>query len=103
MSLFGNVKKMWYQSGMETGVQEVINEAAKGNATEVQRWYYKIKKDSYKQSLNLGLDPAEVERQALESMSKDTVRTYEEIVERLSRSGGPLEEVNEWLKSNKPM
>jgi hypothetical protein len=69
----------------------------------VQRWYFKIKKEAYKQSRTKGVAPSEVEQRALSLMKPEQAKLYEEIVCRLSSSGGPLEEVNEWLKANNPI
>lgn len=98
--MFGSLKKLWDESGITASVDGVLREAARGNASEVQRWYFKLKKHAYKQSLQDGLSPAEIERRALSSIEPAKARQYSEVVQRLSQPGGVLHEVNEWLKHN---
>ena len=44
-----------------------------------------------------------LEERALNSMKPEQSELYKQIVDRLSQKGGLLEEVNEWLKTNKPI
>jgi len=101
--MFGGMKKLWAETALTSAIEGVIREATKGNALEVQRWYFKIKKEAYKQSLKENVTPFAIEERALGSMKSDQVQIYREVVMRLSKDGGPLEEVNEWLKTNKPV
>lgn len=101
--MFGGMKKVWAETALTSAIEGVIREASKGNALEVQRWYFKLKKEAYKQSLKEGKSASEIEERALGTMNADQSRLYHEIVDRLSRAGGPFEEVNEWLKTNKPV
>jgi len=78
-------------------------EASKGNALEVQRWYLNLKREAYKQSLKNGRHTLEIKEQALMSMKSERANSYRGIVNRLSQHGGILEEVNEWLKTHKPI
>lgn len=100
--MFGGIKKLWAETALTSAIEGVLRESSKGNTLEVQRWYFKIKKEAYLQSLKEGIDPSEIERRCQSAMRPDQLRLYQEIVHRLSQSGGPLEEVNEWLKTNKP-
>ena len=99
--MFGSVKKMWADTGVTTDIDGVIRQAAKGNALEVQKWYFKLKKDAYKISLRDGISPSQVERKALSSVGPEKSKLFEEIVKRLSKPGGALEEINDHLKHNK--
>ncbi len=101
--MFGGIKKLWAETALTSAVEGVIRESSRGNALEVQRWYFKVKKEAYKQSLKEGVDPPEIENRALGEMKEEQSKLYQEIVQRLSQNGGPLEEVNEWLKTNKPI
>lgn len=42
--MFGGMKKLWAETALTSAIEGVIREASKGNALEVQRWYFKIKK-----------------------------------------------------------
>jgi len=101
--MFGGMKRLWAESALTSAIEGVIREASKGNALEVQRWYFALKKEAYKQSLKEGVAAAEIEERALSAAKPDQSKMYQEIVQRLSQSGGPLEDVNEWLKTNKPI
>lgn len=103
MSMFGGMKKLWAETALTSAIEGVIRESSKGNALEVQRWYFKIKKDAYKQSLKEGIVASAIEERALSAMKSEQSRLYREIVERLSQGGGPLAEINEWMKTNKPI
>ncbi len=101
--MFGNMKKHWADTALSSAIEGVIRESSKGNALEVQRWYFKLKKEAYKQSLKEGMSASKIEERALIAMEPEQSKLYREIIERLSQNGGPLEEVNEWLKTNKPI
>jgi len=101
--MFGGVKKLWADTGVTTAIDGVIKQAAKGNALEVQKWYFKLKKNTYKISLRDGISPTQVEKRALENVGPEKTQLFNEIVSRLSQPGGALEEINDWLKHNKPV
>lgn len=101
--MFGGIKKLWAESALTSAIEGVIRESSKGNALEVQQWYFKLKKEAYNQSLKEGMPASEIEERALGTMKSERSNLYREIVKRLSQSEGPLEEVNEWLKTNKPI
>jgi len=103
VNMFGSIKKMWADTGVTTAIDGVIRLAAKGNALEIQRWYFRLKKDAYSISLRDGISPPQVEQRALDSIDPEKARLFNEIVERLSQPGGALEEINEYLKHNKPI
>ena len=100
--MFGGMKKVWAETALTSAIEGVIRESSKGNALEMQRWYFKIKKEAYKQSLKENATPSAIEERALGAMKSEEVEIYREIVRRLSKNGGPLEEVDEWLKTNWP-
>ena len=101
--MFGSMKNLWAETALTSAIEGVIRESSKGDALEAQRWYFKLKKEAYKQSLKDGVSASEIEDQALSAMKSEQSNLYREIVERLSQSGGPFEEVNEWLKDNRPI
>lgn len=101
--MFGGMKKLWAETALTSAIEGVIREASKGNALEVQRWYFKIKKEAYKQSLKENVTPSSIEERALSAMKPEQSEVYREVIRRLSKDGGPLEEINEWLKTNKPV
>ncbi len=101
--MLGGMKKLWAKTVLKSAIEGVICESSKGNALEVQRWYFKIKKEAYKQSLKEGSPIAKIEDRALGTMKSEQSELYREVVKRLSQGGGPLEEINEWLKTNKPI
>ena len=101
--MFGGMKKLWAETALTSAIEGVIRESSKGNALEVQRWYFKLKKEAYGQSLKDGRPASVIEEHALGAMQPEQSKLYWEVVNRLSQSGGPLEEVNEWLKTNKPI
>lgn len=103
MKMFGGIKKMWSDAAITAAMLGVIRESEKGNAPEVQRWYFVVKKEAYKQSLKDGVTPSEIEEQALSIIKPDQSALYQSIVKRLSQNGGPLEEIDEWLKTHKPI
>jgi len=98
--MFSIFKSGWNESGIVASVDGVLREASKGNALEVQKWYYKVKKDSNKLAITDGITPKAAEIKALSTISSDKLAAYYEVVGRLSQRGGPLYEVNEWLKNN---
>ena len=97
------MKNLWAETVLITAIEGVIREASKGNALEVQRWYFNLKKEAYKQSIKDGLSAREIEEKALMSMKLERANLYREIIKRLSSKGGVLEEVNDWLKTHKPL
>lgn len=101
--MFGGMKKLWAETALTSAIEGVIRESSKGNALEAQKWYFKIKKEAYKQSLKEGRPASEIEARAINSMKPDQSNLYHDIVKRLSQNGGPFEEINEWLKTNKPI
>jgi hypothetical protein len=98
--VFGLFKRKWLESGMVAAVDGVLREAANGDALQVQKWYFKLKKDAYKQSLVDGVTAEQAERKAFESIEPSKVMAYWGVVQRLSVAGAALYEVNEWLKHN---
>ena len=101
--MFGGMKKLWAETALTSAIEGVIRESSKGNALEAQRWYFKLKKEAYKQSLKESVPASKIEERALSAMKPDQSELYHEIVKRLSQNGGPFAEVNEWLKTNKPI
>jgi len=98
--MFELFKKGWSQSGIVASVDGVLREAASGDALQVQKWYFKLKKDAYKQSMNEGITAEQAERDAFATIEPSKMQAYREVVQRLSVRGGVLFEVNEWLKNN---
>jgi len=103
MSMFGSIKNMWADAAITSAVEGVIRESSKGNMPELKSWYFTVKKEAYKQSLKDGIAPEVVEKRAMDKMEKRKSKLYQEIISRLSQSGGTLEEINEWLKINNPI
>ncbi len=101
--MFNSIKARWKEAALVSAFEGVIRESSKGNALEVQTWYFKIKKEAYKQSVKEGVTAEEIENRALNSMAPSQVNIYIDIVARLSKNGGVLAEVNDWLKSNRPI
>ena len=103
MSMFGGMKQLWSVTALTSAIEGVIRECARGNALEVQRWYFKLKKEAYKQSIKEGVSASIIENRALSMVNSEQSELYKGIVERLSQPGGALEEVNEWLEINTPV
>jgi hypothetical protein len=101
--MFSLMKKVWAESELTSSIEGVLREAGKGNAREVQGWYFKFKKDAYKQSLKENLQPNEVEERALSKVEPAQAQLFLEVVGRLSRPGGVLNEIDVWLKNNRPL
>ena len=101
--MFGVMKKLWAETALTSAIEGVIRESSKGNALEAQQWYFKLKKEAYKQSLKESKSASEIEERALGTMKSDQSKLYHDIVKRLSQNGGPFEEINEWLKTNNPI
>ncbi len=101
--MFGLTKKIWAESVLTASIEGVLREAGQGNALEVQKWYFKLKKDAYKQSLRENLPPNVIEDRALSKVDLEKARLFLDVVARLSRPGGVLEEINVWLKHNQPL
>ena len=100
--MFNAFSSMWNQSGVVASVDGVIREVGKGNAVEVQKLYFKLKKDSYKHSLEKGITPYEAEQSALETVEPEKLRAYRNIVQKLTAKGGILAEIDDWLLYNDP-
>lgn len=98
--MFEAFKKGWSQSGIVAAVDGVLREAARGDALQVQKWYFKLKKDAYKQALNQGITAGQAELNAFATIEPAKMQTYRDVVRRLSVPGGALYEVNEWLQHN---
>lgn len=101
--MFSVLKSLWNESGITASVDGVLREARNGNAVEVQRWYFKLKKDSYKQALELGITPAEAELRALSTIEADKLEEYQSITLRFRKPGGVLAEIDDWLRSHDPI
>ena len=41
------MKNLWAETALTTAIEGVIREASKGNALEVQQWYFNLKKEAY--------------------------------------------------------
>lgn len=65
------MKNLWAETALTTAVEGVIREASKGNALEVQQWYFNLKKEAYKQSIKVGRSAIEIEEKALMSIKID--------------------------------
>jgi len=98
--MFGLFKRGWSESGILASVDGVLREAANGDALQVQKWYFKLKKDAYKQSINEGITAEQAERNAFATLDSSKIQAYRDVVQRLSVRDGVLFEVNEWLKHN---
>lgn len=101
--MFGALKSLWNESGITASVDGVLREARNGNAVELQKWYFKLKKDSYKQARELGISPADAEHRALATLEPKKLEAYQDIVRRLRQPGGVLEEIDNWLESHDPI
>lgn len=101
--MFGALRSLWNTSGITASVDGVLREAGNGNAVEVQKWYFKLKKDSYKQARELGISPDEAERRALATIEPRKLEAYQDIVRKLSQPGGILAEIDSWLESHDPI
>lgn len=101
--MFGALKSLWNVSGITASVDGVLREAGNGNAVEVQKWYFKLKKDSYKQARELGISPADAEQRTLATIEPKKLEAYQDIVRKLTQPGGVLAEIDDWLESHDPM
>jgi len=101
--MFGALKSLWNDSGITASVDGVLREAGNGNAVEVQKWYFKLKKDSYKQARELGISPSEAEQRALATIESYKLEAYRGIIWKLTQPGGVLAEIDEWLESHDPI
>ena len=99
--MFGGIKKLWEDTGITSAVDGVIREAAKGNALEVQKWYFRLKKYVHKVAQRDGISPAVAEQKALNSIDAEKRQLYQAVVDRLGEPGGILDEVNDWMAKNK--
>jgi hypothetical protein len=100
--LFGSIKKIWNESGIAASVDGVLREAARGNAVEVQKWYFKLKKDAFSQAKQEGVSPKEIEKRALSAIAPEKLAAYLDIVRKLTRPGGVLADIDSWLESYDP-
>ena len=101
--MFDALKSLWNESGITASLDGVLREAGNGNAVEVQRWYFKLKKDSYKQARELGITPAEAEQRALSVIEPNKLEAYQSITWKLTQPGGVLAEIDEWLENHDPI
>ena len=101
--MFGGLKALWHQSGVTASVDGVLREVRKGNAVEAQKWYFKLKKDSYKQAIEKGITLHQAEEEALATLPSETLDEYLNISGKLRRPGGIFAEIDEWLLSNNPL
>lgn len=100
--MFGKLMGLWNASGVVTGIEGVIREAERGNILEAQRWYFYLKKHAFRASKKEGIPAQEIEERALASVRPEQATRFKLIVNQLSQPGEPFEEVNEWLKANRP-
>jgi hypothetical protein len=101
--MFDLTRKLWAESALTSSIEGVLREAAKGNAVEVQKWYFRLKKEAYKQSLKEGISPQVIEARALSKVAPDEAELFIDVVRRLSQPGGVLDEINNWLKQDRPI
>jgi len=101
--MFGALRSLWNVSGITASVDGVLREVGNGNAVEVQKWYFKLKKDSYKQARKLGISPDEAERRALATLEPKKLEAYQDIVRKLRQPGGVLAEIDKWLENHDPI
>ncbi len=101
--MFGALKALWAESGVESAVDGVIREFGRGNAVEVQRWYFQIKKKAYQKSLREGISAEDAENCLLGKIDKEKIEDYLSIATRLKRPGGVLSDVDAWLENNRPL
>jgi hypothetical protein len=101
--MFGGLRALWHQTGITTSVEGVLREVRRGNAVEAQKWYFKLKKDSYKQAKEQGVTPQKAEDEALATVPEAILAEYLEVVEKLRRPGGIFAEIDDWLKTNPPL
>ena len=101
--MFGGLKALWHQSGVTASVDGVLREVRKGNAVEAQKWYFKLKKDSYKQAIEKGITPQQAEAEALATVPRETLSEYLEVVAKLQCPGGIFAEIDDWLLTNDPL
>ena len=100
--MFRKIKEQWIQSGIAASVEGVIREAETGDRLAFQKWYFKYKKEIYKQAVSKGLTFEETEVQAFNLINNVTVNRFLEIGYSESMEGRSLQEINEWLKFNDP-
>lgn len=101
--MFGALKSMWNDAGVTASVDGVLREAGNGNAVEVQKWYFKLKKTAHAQAKKLGITPDEAEQRALATVDPVKLAQYQGIVLKLTRPGGVLAEIDTWLENNEPV
>jgi len=101
--MFGSLKSLWNESGITASVDGVLREAGNGNAVEVQKWYFKLKKDSYRQARELGISPVDAEQRALATIEPKKLEAYQDIVWKLTQPGGVLAEIDDWLENHDPI
>lgn len=100
--MLNRIKNLWAETALTSAIESVVRESQRGNALNVQKWYFKFKKEAYNQSKK-SLEPTSaIEAMALLKVGPEKSALYHEIVDRLSQPGGTLEEVNEWLKYHTP-
>lgn len=101
--MFGGLKALWHQSGVTASVDGILREVRKGNAVEAQKWYFKLKKDCYKQAAAKGISPLQAEEDALATVSRETLAEYFDVVGKLRQPGGIFAEIDDWLRKNDPV
>ena len=101
--MFGAPKGLWNQSGITASVDGVLREVSNGNAVEVQKWYFKLKKQAYKSAQELGITPDAAEERAFATMPLDKLVAYRCTIGKLRLPGCILAEIDEWLKTNDPI
>lgn len=92
--MFSSVKTAWMWAKVISSIEGVIREAAKGNATAVQQWYYDYRKYLTTASNKERITTAEAEMVAFKKVGTEKAEAFSDIVSRLSRPGEILDEIN---------
>lgn len=100
MNSWSDMRRLWDDSGIGSCVEGVVKEFEQGNVLQVQKWYFKLRKDSQRLAIRDGILPAEIWRRALENVGSDVARRFENIVQTGLRPGGPLEEIESWIREH---
>lgn len=95
--MFGLLRKSWDNSKIIAAIEGVIREYENGNILELQRWYHNLYKEAYRQGVRNRVSAEQIINDVAKMLPSKKYGRYMEIVELLSKKGGPLEEVNEYL------
>ena len=98
--MFSSMKAIWQQTEITTSIEGILREVKLGNATEAQKWYFKLKKDCNKQANEKGKSPKQIEDDALATLPLSEVSEYSKITDKLRQPGGIFAEIDDWMRAN---